>query len=262
MKKRKNRLLTVLLVLSILLFLVGASMLGYYGYYMMKGRSGVDTLRAGRPGYSNNAGTLAGGEASNEERILQANAELHAQNPDFAAWITVDGTRIDYPVMYTPDDPEFYLHRSFDKEYSMQGTPFLAPGANPANNPDNVTVYGHNMRSGDMFADVYKFADKAFWDEHHTIQFSTLTDVYTYEVFAYFFTVLDDADPNIFRYDLFTHAADAAEFDAFVNRVQSLAYYDTGIDVQYKDKLITLSTCATGDSTDGKRVVIVAKRVD
>ena len=50
---------------------------------------------------------------------------LKEQNPDFAGWLNVPNTNIDYPVMYTPEDPEFYLRRGFDKTYFDSGTPFI-----------------------------------------------------------------------------------------------------------------------------------------
>ena len=51
-------------------------------------------------------------------------SDLYAQNNDLVGWIQIKDTKIDYPVMQTPDDPEFYLHRDFKGEYSASGTPF------------------------------------------------------------------------------------------------------------------------------------------
>ena len=51
---------------------------------------------------------------------------LKAQNPDFFGWISIEGTNIDYPVMFTPDDPEHYLRRAFDGSSSQSGVPFLS----------------------------------------------------------------------------------------------------------------------------------------
>ena len=50
--------------------------------------------------------------------------ELFNQNNDMAGWISIDGTNINYPVMFTPDNPDFYLKRSFEKEYSAYGVPY------------------------------------------------------------------------------------------------------------------------------------------
>lgn len=259
----KNKILIVLTVVCLLAFLLGAGMLGYYFWGMSQGRKGVNDLRAQRPGMAVAENAPSEDLPSLEEQLLLANAALHAQNPDFAAWLTVDGTAIDYPVMYTPDNLEYYLRRSFNKEYNTHGTPFLAHGCDPAADPepDNLTIYGHNIQTGDMFADLLKYSEKDYWEGHRTIQFSTLTEVRTYEIVSCFYTVLDDADPNQFRYDHFVYAQTPQEFDDFMGRVESLQYYDTGIDCEYGDKLLTLSTCASSTNSNGERVVVVARQI-
>jgi len=73
---------------------------------------------------------------------------LYAQNSDLVGWIRVDGTRIDYPVMQTPDNPEYYLHRDFNKEYSDSGTPFLDANSR-IGGTWNWIIYGHTgIRKG------------------------------------------------------------------------------------------------------------------
>ena len=90
-------------------------------------------------------------------------AALHEQNPDIVGWIKIDDTRVDYPVMWTPDDPEFYLRRNFQKEDSVAGTPFL-DAASTMPGSSNWLIYGHNMKNGTMFHDTLKYEDKAFYD--------------------------------------------------------------------------------------------------
>lgn len=85
--------------------------------------------------------------------------ELIAKNPDCVAWVRIDDTKIDYPIMQTKDNPEYYLRRNFKKEYSYTGTPFL-DAACDMNEGVNLIVYGHNMRDGTMFADLLKYKQK------------------------------------------------------------------------------------------------------
>ena len=68
---------------------------------------------------------------------------LHEENPDCIGWLTIDGTRIDYPVMYRPGDKNYYLHRDFNGEYSANGCLFLAEECVPGNS-DNLIIYGHH----------------------------------------------------------------------------------------------------------------------
>jgi len=53
---------------------------------------------------------------------------IYKKNNDFVCWINIDGTLVNYPVMYTPDDPQYYLRRAFDKSDSQSGTPFVGEG--------------------------------------------------------------------------------------------------------------------------------------
>ena len=89
--------------------------------------------------------------------VFQRNAdylnELSQQNSDCIGWLKVSGCGIDYPVMYCKEDPEFYLHANFDKEYSGIGTPYVDGFCTPLGDKrsDNVIIYGHNISSGEMF---------------------------------------------------------------------------------------------------------------
>lgn len=86
---------------------------------------------------------------------------LHEENPDCIGWLTIDGTRIDYPVMYRPGDKNYYLHRDFNGEYSANGCLFLAEECVPGDS-DNLIIYGHHMNSGKMFADLENIRTKDF----------------------------------------------------------------------------------------------------
>jgi sortase B len=112
---------------------------------------------------------------------------LHEENPDCIGWLTIDGTRIDYPVMYRPGDKNYYLHRDFNGEYSANGCLFLAEECVPGNS-DNLIIYGHHMNSGKMFADLEKYKDEGFYEEHPTILFRTIWGNEQYQIFAAFTT--------------------------------------------------------------------------
>lgn len=115
-------------------------------------------------------------------------AEVFAQNDDLIGWISIPGTRIDYPVMQTKDDPDFYLKHAFDKSYSNYGVPYAAENCD-ADISDNMVLYGHHMNNGSMFSDLCKYADEDFYREHKTIYFDTLGGYGEYEVIAAFKTV-------------------------------------------------------------------------
>ena len=54
---------------------------------------------------------------------------------------------------------------------------------------DNVVIYGHHMNNGSMFADLCKYENAAFYREHPTIRFDTLSGFGEYEIVAVFKTV-------------------------------------------------------------------------
>jgi len=185
-------------------------------------------------------------------------AALHEQNPDIVGWIKIDDTRVDYPVMWTPDDPEFYLRRNFQKEDSVAGTPFLdAWSAMPGSS--NWLIYGHNMKNGTMFHDTLKYEDKAFYDGHKTIHFDTLEGEGLYEIVAVCYTQIYKESDEVFKYYQYASITDEASFDAYVQGVKSLSIYDTGVTPVWGDQLITLSTCEY--SVEDGRFIIVARKM-
>ena len=185
--------------------------------------------------------------------------ELYRQNNDLVGWICVEDTNINYPVMQTVDNPNYYLKRGFDKEYSSYGCPYVQEDCDVLKPSDNLVIYGHHMNNGSMFADLEKFKDEDFWQEHKTIAFNTLTEKNEYEILAVFKTVVYTDSPEAFKYYRFTDAQSPEEFDAYIEKCKGLSLYDTGVSAEYGDKLITLSTCEYS-RTNG-RLVVVAKKV-
>lgn len=206
-------------------------------------------------------GTVPGiGDATEEpdpELIaLEKYAAVHEQNSDFVGWVNIDGTNINYPVMQTIDNPNFYLKRGFEKQYSNYGVPYVQENC-ALGISDNVVIYGHHMNNGSMFADLCKYEREDFYKEHPTIHFDTLSSLGEYEIVAVFKTVAYSEDG--FKYYHFVDAEDETAFDAFISQCKALALYDTGVSAKYGDKLLTLSTCEYS-CTNG-RMVVVAKLI-
>ncbi len=192
-----------------------------------------------------------------EETVLPEYGELFLQNPDMAGWIKVEGTTINYPVMQTPNEPNFYLKHNFEKEYSDLGTPYVQEDCDIAQS-DNLVIYGHHIKGGKMFGALESYKDKGFYEEHRSIQFDTLTQHGEYEIIAVFKTVAYSSEG--FRYYDFVNAENEDEFNAYVEKCKELALYDTGVTAEYGDRLITLSTCEY--SAQNGRLVVVAKKVN
>lgn len=183
----------------------------------------------------------------------QLYAPVLAQNNDLVGWLQIDGTVIDYPVMQTPDSPNYYLRRGVDRQYSYYGVPYAAESCD-VEHSDNVVIYGHNMKNGTMFSDLENYASREFYQSHKTIRFDTLSSFGTYEVIAVFRTV----SGGDFAYHTFTDCTEE-EFAEYVGRCKELALYDTGTTAAYGDRLLTLSTCEYTKANG--RFVVVAKKI-
>ena len=196
-------------------------------------------------------------EEPSTDGIIKEYQLMYALNNDMVGWIEIPGTSIDYPVVQSPYQTNFYLRRNFYKEKATCGTIYVRELCDVFGPSDNVTIYGHNMRNGTMFADLHKYEDQSFWQDNNLIYFDTLYEYHTYEIFAVF---ISSADLSVgFSYHTFDDAASQDEYDSFVQTCKSMSLYDTGITPQYGEKLITLSTC--DKSIEDGRFVVVARRI-
>lgn len=194
-----------------------------------------------------------------EPTPLPQYAPLYEQNADFFGWISIEGTDIDYPVMYSPDRPEYYLKRAFDGSDSASGALFI-DGNCPADG-NYYLIYGHHMKNKTMFGQLPNYADYSFYEEHPVICFDTLYEQRKYQVVAAFYSRLYWQDETgVFRYYQYTDLTNEAVFKEYIEQVQTAAIYDTGYTATYGDELLTLSTC--NYHTQDGRFVVVARGID
>lgn len=198
------------------------------------------------------------GEPSPElEEQSNPYAELAQVNPDFAAWLKIPQTEIDYPVMFTPDDPEYYLRRAFDKTNSQSGTPFI--GVEASLDSTCFIIYGHNMNNGTMFGTLDYYTDPEFWASQRTFTLDTVDEQREYEVFAAAKTKILPADSPEFQYYRYAGDLDEPRFEEFIEGLQAQALYDTGILPTYGDQVLILSTCSY-HTQDGRFIIAARKR--
>lgn len=201
--------------------------------------------------------TVPEGGWAQSPQTVSPYAPLKEMNPDFFGWISIEGTVVDYPVMYTPQDPEHYIHRDFEGSPSQSGVPFLSGSWKEG--CGNYLIYGHHMKNGSMFASLVSYAKESYWREHPVIHFETLTDSADYEVLAAFYSrVYEREEQGVFRYYDYTDLSREDLFDSYLDQVTDAALYDTGVRAAYGDTLLTLSTCSY--HTDDGRFVVVARR--
>ncbi len=120
---------------------------------------------------------------------------LNEQNKDCIGWIYIAGTKVNYPVMYTPNDPEKYLKRDFYGRIMGSGVPFVDSRCNLKSK--NIIIYGHNMKNLTMFGGLRKYLDASYLKAHPTIEFETLNGCVRYDIVEVRKTDIND--------DWFTH---------------------------------------------------------
>lgn len=195
--------------------------------------------------------------------INEEYASLYNENNDFIGWLSVPGTNIDYPVMQT-DNNDDYLHTNFQKEYEFSGTLFAdyRGKIGPGEMPHNTVIYGHNMRYKYQFSALINFKhDINFVKLSPIVDFNTLYDNNKYKIFSVFVTNISTEHGEVFDYTGATYFKNRSEFYDFVLECGDRSYYDMGVDVEYGDEFLTLSTCDKDSGGLDLRLVVVARKV-
>lgn len=181
---------------------------------------------------------------------------LQELNPDFAGWISIPGTKIDYPVMQSLEVPDYYLNHGFGRQASRSGVPYIAKGCSPAKECPNIVLYGHHMKNGTMFADLVNYIDESYLQTHPRIRFDTLKEPADYRIIGVLLIPAVEAESSFYSH---MQAADRDTFSLFMNEVKSRSLYDTQGTAQYGDRLLTLITCEY--TMQEGRMVVVAKEI-
>lgn len=192
-------------------------------------------------------GTIYG----DQEITVHDAATLQTSNSDYIGWLSIPGTVISYPVMYSPSEPERYLHQDFYGRYSYSGTPFLDARCDPYEG--NLIIYGHNMINGTMFGSLKCYRNADYLNSHRTVYLEQPDGVHVFEVFSAVTLDKDDA------WYSFLHAVDANEEAAWIADLERKGGIHTGSTPISTKRLLTLSTC-TG-ARRSERLILVAKEV-
>lgn len=177
---------------------------------------------------------------------------LIAENSDCIGWLRISGTKIDYPVMQTKGNPQYYLRRDFNKQYSYMGTPFMDSRCD-INYDNNLIVYGHNMKDGKMFADLLRYKDKEYCKLHNIINFITPNEVQKYEVVAVCKVKSDD------EWYEYTCQKNKDSFNNLTPHIKDKSLYQIDEPIEYGENFLTLSTCEYSQK-DG-RLIVTAVRI-
>lgn len=204
--------------------------------------------------------SISTNEINNDTKneLMEEVKELQKENEDVKAWIKINDTNINYPVVQANDN-DYYLYRNYKKENSNYGSIFIDSNSNIENPNSNIIMYGHNMKDGSMFKDLLKYADEEYYNNHKYIEFVTNTSSSTYEIIAVFKSrIFYKNEKNVFRYYQCTNLNNEQDYNYYVNNCKELSLYDTGVNAEYGEQIITLITCEY--SSENGRMVVVAKK--
>lgn len=218
-----------------------------------------NAISQGDAGNSVSVGDVSDGNIP-VERIPNPYQDSFLANEDMAAWLKIEGTRIDYPVMWTPEDETYYLYKNFEGREDQNGSLLLDTDSSLDPLTTNLIIHGHNMRDGDMFGTLTDYEDAEYCKQHNIISLYTQDCERRYEVVAVFRSQVYKKTDTVFKFYKFFQADTQAEFDDFYQNIKALSLYDTGVTAEFGDHFITLSTCVY--HVKQGRFVVVAKEIE
>lgn len=147
---------------------------------------------------------------------------LVSTNPDCIGYLEIPGTTIQFPIMFTPQEPEKYLYRDFFGKNKKRGTPFLDK-ATVLGESQNYIIYGHNMKDGSVFGALPSYLDKNFCEEHRFIYFNAGLSEGVYEIVAVCKTKVLAKVSEEFKYYQYGGPLSQADFETYAESIRDMA---------------------------------------
>ena len=179
-----------------------------------------------------------------DAQLQEAQESLADERAGYRAWLRVDDTHIDYPVMQGKDDL-YYANHDVDGKSSLTGAIYLSADNAPDLSDNYYVVFGHHMDNGAMFGDLDRYLDPEFFSTHQDGVFVYPGGAYDIRLFAIMET---DA------YDEMIYTAGNRDFQKLITYISTHAGIQKPLDAKGADKIIALSTCA-GAVTNGRLIV-------
>lgn len=176
--------------------------------------------------------------------------ELAAVNPDVRAWLTLEDTHIDYPLLQAQDNMK-YVNTNVYGEFSLSGSLFLDYRNAPDFSDFYSLVYGHHMDADVMFGELVHFLEEEYFEQHRTGTLLLPDGGYSIELFACM--TVDAYDGTIFSPVMET----GEEKRELLCYIQEKAVLYREADVTEKDRIIGLSTCS--DAATNARTVVFGR---
>lgn len=192
-----------------------------------------------------------------QRQLQSAFEELYAQNSDLIGWIKMADS-VDYPVLWR--DNSFYMDHDFYGQYSQAGSIFLDARNGVDMNDSAMLIYGHNMRSGEMFGDLDDYRDTKYLKKYPVISLQNAweSEPRKYVLISLFDASMNKSDPSYIRIVRTSFESDA-EKEGFIEEMRARSIYDIPVEAGAEDQLLTLVTCSY--SHDNGRFLLFARRL-
>lgn len=178
---------------------------------------------------------------------------LQEQNSDVYAWIQIEDTNVNYPILQSETNNAYYLDHTIDGTQGYPGSIYTENWNTKEFTDYNTVIYGHEMKDGTMFHDLMNYDDISFMKEHSSVVIYTPQKKLTYQVFAY----VEYDDRHILHSFDFAFPEGRQKFLDSLYTSRSLNnIFDEDVAVTQDDRLITLSTCKPG--VNDKRILVEA----
>lgn len=183
---------------------------------------------------------------------------LKEKNPDIYAWITIPGTKVDYPILQKPEDDSYYLNHTVDGVEGLPGAIYTESIHNQEFTESNTVIYGHNMKNDTMFGSLHDYERADFFKNYREVFIYTPEHILTYEIFA---AVTYSSVYIPFTYDFTTDEGYQAFLDSVYDSKNMTNQFAEDVEVTTDDHIITMSTCINNKPNNRYLVLAVLKEV-
>lgn len=179
--------------------------------------------------YSNEADKIRESFGISWENLRKINSQV-------AAWITIPGADISYPVVQGTDD-EYYLNHNFRKAEDLFGGIFLEHNNKKDLTGSHSIIYGHNMEGNMMFANLNRYEQPEFLKSCPEIEILTPERKFLYKIFS-----VEQASSQSAAFE-YGYELSSPAYKLQLTELKNNSMYDTGIEPEESAPVVTLVTC-------------------
>lgn len=252
----KEKIRKFLAIVFLLIFIISITYIIVYFYTTYKNETNLKELQSimntirvvenkniASENEPQNVNSYEVNQEKNNNAKIENFKELKKLYSNIVAWIEIENTTINYPIMQSNDN-DYYLYRNYKNEYSRYGSIFLDYKYDFSKDSQNFLIYGHNNNDEMMFNELLKYQEKEYFEAHPSINLITENDITNYKIVSVFKSQVYSQDAtNVFKYYNYVDLSNEDTFTNYITNVKKASIYDIDIEPQLGDDIITLSTC-------------------